>query len=157
LSYWLLRDDGGVVYLNGTEIFRTANLPAAPTAITYATVTGSPNGENTIDTGSVGVGTLRAGANVLAVEIHQQSATSSDVSFDFELVGIGAPPPAPPQPVQMGRFEDGLTVVWGDPAYVLEQTAELNGAGTVWTPAGVGSPARFDLTGPQRFFRLRKP
>jgi hypothetical protein len=157
LNYWLLRDDGGVVYLNGIEIFRSPNLPAAPTAITYSTVTGSPNGENTIDTGTVSRSALRAGTNVLAVEIHQQSATSSDLSFDFELVGIGVQPPTPPQSVQVGQFDGRLTVAWGDASHVLEQTTELLSSGTVWTPVGSGSPVMLDTTGPQRFFRLRKP
>lgn len=31
---------------------------------------------------------LVAGANLLAVEVHQVSATSSDLSFDLELVGL---------------------------------------------------------------------
>src|SRR5439155_12973053 len=31
--------------------------------------------------------------NVLAVEIHQVSPTSSDISFDLELVGLGNAPP----------------------------------------------------------------
>lgn len=38
LSMWLLRDDGGVVYLNGTEVFRSDSMPPAPWVITYATL-----------------------------------------------------------------------------------------------------------------------
>jgi hypothetical protein len=33
----LLRDDAGVVYVNGGEVFRSPNLPAFPTAINYLT------------------------------------------------------------------------------------------------------------------------
>ncbi len=86
LALRLLRDDGGVVYLNGTEIFRSANMPAGAIAfITLATTTG----ENDIDTATVNAGlpVLVEGTNVLAVEIHQQALTSSDVSFNFELTG----------------------------------------------------------------------
>jgi hypothetical protein len=157
LAYWLLRDDGGVVYLNATEIFRSPNLPAPPTAITYTTVTGTPNGENTIDTGTTNRNALRAGNNVLAVEIHQQSATSSDVSFEFQLVGIGAPPPPPPQRVQMGEFDGQLIIAWGDPAFVLEQTSELLTSNPVWTLAGSISPVIVDRDAPRTFFRLRLP
>ncbi len=156
LSYWLLRDDAGVVYLNGTEIFRSPNLPAAPATITYATTSGSPNGENTVDTGTTNRNALRAGNNVVAVEIHQQSATSSDLSFDFGLVGLGAPATVP-QNLQFGDFDGRLTIAWGDAAFILEQTDELRATGTVWIPVGPGSPATVDANTPRKFFRLRKP
>jgi hypothetical protein len=157
LSYWLLRDDGGVVYLNGTEIFRSPNLPAPPMAISYSTVTGTPNGENTIDTGITNRNALRAGNNVLAVEIHQANATSSDLSFEFRLIGLAAPLPPPPQPLQVGTYDGRMVVAWGGDALALEQTEELLGEETVWTPVGMGSPAFLDFNGPQRFFRLRSP
>jgi hypothetical protein len=115
LSLWLLRDDGGVVYLNGSEIFRTPNLPQPPTLISYSTLTTGATAENTIDTASTNRNALRTGTNVLAVEIHQQAADSSDVSFDFELIGIGAPLPPPPQNIYFGTFTPGqLTIAWGD-------------------------------------------
>ena len=157
LSLWLLRDDGGVVYLNGTEICRSPNLPAPPAAILYTTTTVAPNGENTIDTAVTNRNALRAGSNVVAVEIHQQSATSSDVSFDFELVGLGAPP-AVPQNVYLGTFDGKFTLAWGDAAYVIEATAELQGPNTIWTPIGLGSPVTPTPSPgtPQRFFRLRR-
>jgi hypothetical protein len=157
LMYWLLRDDGGVVYLNGTEIFRSPNLPVPPAVIQYSTVTGAPNGENTVDTGTTNRNALRAGDNVLAVEIHQQSATSSDVSFDFELVGIGAPPPPPPQNIYGGTFNGQTVIAWGDPSFLLEQASELLGAATIWTPVGSGSPVIVSFVGAQGFYRLRKP
>lgn len=157
LSYWLLRDDAGVVYLNGTEIFRSPNLPDPPAVISYNTTlkSGSPNGENTIDTGTTNRNALRAGTNVLAVEIHQQSATSSDVSFDFSLVGLGAAQSAP-QFLQMGGFDGQLTIAWPDPGFVLEQADQLLPAGTVWTPVGAVSPYVVHPEGAQKFFRLRK-
>jgi len=90
LSLRLLRDDAGVVYLNGSEIYRSPNMPTG--SINYQTTTLSPNGENTIDTASFATsGLLVEGTNILAVEIHQQGSTSSDVSFDFALAGIRTP------------------------------------------------------------------
>ena len=44
----LLRDDAGVAYLNGNEVFRSPNLPTFPSAIGYLT-TATATGENTID------------------------------------------------------------------------------------------------------------
>ena len=85
----LERDDAGVVYLNGREVFRSPNLPAAPTNITYLTVTTDGIGiEDTIDTFTLNPTNLVLGTNVLAVEIHQQAANSSDISFNFGLVGV---------------------------------------------------------------------
>ena len=86
LALRLRRDDGGVVYLNGTEIFRSVNMPAGTITFTnLATATG----ENDIDVATVNLGlpALVEGTNVIAVEMHQQAATSSDLSFDLELIG----------------------------------------------------------------------
>lgn len=77
-------DDGAVVYLNGTEVFRV-NLPSG--AITYQTLA-PVTAENTTVTGSMSPGLLVAGTNVVAVEIHQESAGSSDISFALELQSV---------------------------------------------------------------------
>lgn len=76
-------DDGVVVYLNGIEVYRN-NMPGG--AIGYATYSqsGAP-AENTFLSFSIDKNTLQAGDNVIAVEVHQVSGTSSDISFDFEL------------------------------------------------------------------------
>jgi glucose/arabinose dehydrogenase len=81
----LLRDDGAVVYLNGTEI-RRDNLPGGN--ITFTTPAGSavPNEDEAVFfPSSVDPGLLTVGTNTLAVEIHQANATSSDISFDLSL------------------------------------------------------------------------
>jgi hypothetical protein len=87
LTLWLLRDDGAIVYLNGTEV-RRDNMPADP--IDYLTLATSPavggTDEDTFFESSVDAGLLVDGDNVLAVEIHQQATTSSDISFDLGLI-----------------------------------------------------------------------
>ena len=87
----LLRDDGGVVYLNGHEVFRS-NMPE--TNINYLTLAAStvgPPEESFFYTNAVGVSNLVRGVNVLAVEIHQAYADSSDISFDLCLMGSSLP------------------------------------------------------------------
>ena len=79
------RDDGAVVYLNGTEVARD-NLPGGTIeydtfANPYASDDGNTWFEYTIDPAL-----LNDGSNVLAVEVHQVSRTSSDISFDAELI-----------------------------------------------------------------------
>lgn len=85
----LKADDGAVVYLNGNEIWRV-NMPTAPAVIgfdTYANSAISGTGENAWNEMSVPVSALVTGQNLVAVEVHQSDATSSDISFDFELLG----------------------------------------------------------------------
>jgi len=92
----LLRDDGAVVYLNGTEVFRS-NLPDGP--ITYQTLAlGSVNGEaeHVYYSASIDPSLLRSANNVMAVEVHQVVASSADLSFDLEL--LANVPPVPNQP-----------------------------------------------------------
>ena len=86
LTLRLQRDDGAVVYVNGTEVFRS-NMPAgAITRGTFASSAVSGTGETTFFTQAVDPALLVAGENVLAVEVHQSDPVSSDVSFSLELI-----------------------------------------------------------------------
>ncbi|MCE9672124.1 glycoside hydrolase family 71 protein [Myxococcus stipitatus] len=92
----LLRDDGAIVYVNGREVFRS-NLPASGvTASTLATTTIADSAEQTWHPASVPASVLVAGANVIAVEVHQSTLNSSDLSFDLELTADVAPTTATP-------------------------------------------------------------
>lgn len=81
------RDDGVAVYLNGQQIVRD-NLPEGAGFDTPASSVVDSDDEGSFFAFSVSPALLVAGENVLAVEIHQASATSSDVSFDLELTRI---------------------------------------------------------------------
>jgi hypothetical protein len=86
LTLRLLRDDGAVVYLNGTPVL-SSNMPTG--AISYTTrAASSANGadENTYFETVLDAALLRNGSNVIAVELHQFDETSSDISFDLELI-----------------------------------------------------------------------
>jgi hypothetical protein len=89
----LLRDDGGIVYLNGVEVFRSymTNGP-----VSYGTLAGPAGaGPQVEDDGTFYQVTnahplvLVNGLNIAAVEIHQESPVSSDISFDLMLWGQG--------------------------------------------------------------------
>ena len=119
LSMWMLRDDGGVVYINGTDAYRSPSMPQQPTAITYLTVATNQSianapADNSIDTTNLSPSLLVAGTNILAVEIHQHDNTSSDISFDFALTGLPTPvAPAAPvitSPVGGQSFPAGASV-----------------------------------------------
>ena len=79
----LIRDDGAVVYLNGREVLR-ANMPEDPVKHdTYASRAAVV--EDDFYVHDFKPDRLVAGRNVMAVEVHQSGADSSDVSFDLEL------------------------------------------------------------------------
>ncbi|MCE9669733.1 hypothetical protein LY474_18205 [Myxococcus stipitatus] len=92
----LQRDDGAIVYLNGAEVFRS-NLPAGTVGYrTLAPATVSlPAEETTWLEQSVSPAALVTGTNVLAVEVHQSAANTSDMRFDLELSATVAPDPNP--------------------------------------------------------------
>jgi hypothetical protein len=85
LSLAVIRDDGCVVYVNGYEVGRS-NIPEGEPAYgTYANEAIGGDAEHAWQPFEVKPSALRAGRNVIAVEIHQSNATSSDLSFDCEL------------------------------------------------------------------------
>lgn len=78
-------DDGAIIYLNGTELARQ-NLPEGIiNSETLASSTISDNEEVEFTSYKVPLEGLVSGSNVIAVEVHQRSSTSSDISFDFTL------------------------------------------------------------------------
>ena len=91
LTVSVQRDDGVVLYLNGTPIY-TNNMPT-DTAIGYRTAALAAVGgsdETAFYSQSVNPRLLVNGDNVLAAEIHQANGTSSDIIFDLQLSGDGA-------------------------------------------------------------------
>lgn len=88
----LLRDDGAVIYVNGKEVLRD-NMKAG--TITYAdysasTIDGAE--EDTYAEFKLNKTILQQGINTIAVELHQRSAGSSDISFDLSLESFFEPP-----------------------------------------------------------------
>lgn len=83
----LVRDDGAVVYLNGSEVYRS-NMPAgAVNYLTLASAAVSGAAESQFFSTTLSPSVLLEGDNTIAVEVHQSSGSSSDVSFDLELIG----------------------------------------------------------------------
>ena len=83
-SFQLRRDDGAVVYLNGEELFRS-NMPEGDIAFnTFSVDFAGGDAEVNWNEYTLPI-TVQPGNNILAVEIHQFSPTSSDISFDLTL------------------------------------------------------------------------
>jgi hypothetical protein len=106
----VLRDDGVVVYLNGLEVFRD-NLPAGTISNgTYAVAAIADDEEGILLSVSLPGMSLLPGTNVVAVEMHQNSPTSSDLSFDLELKAEMMAS-APELPAQQDRIIAELTTL----------------------------------------------
>ncbi len=104
LSLSLLRDDGAVVYLNGVEVFRS-NMPTG--TVSYLTTASSAvagTDESALFTATINPALLIAGTNVLAVEIHQSDGASSDISFDFSLIGTRTSTPGVVSSLRLAGF-----------------------------------------------------
>jgi hypothetical protein len=97
-------DDGCIGYLNGVELFRM-NMPAGiATPDALATAVGS---ETTYTTTTVSLlpGRLRVGANTLAVEVHNNATTSSDLGFDMTFsLDVFPPPVDVPHPLGLSAI-----------------------------------------------------
>jgi hypothetical protein len=119
LALEIVRDDGAVVYLNGAEVFRT-NMPAG--TIGYLTLAASsladPD-ENAFWGVDLSPSLLVAGTNVIAVEIHQANATSSDISFDLKLTGIPVGAALSPAGATWSYHDDGVDPgpAWTSPGF----------------------------------------
>jgi len=87
LTLRLMRDDGAVVYINGVEVWRT-NMPTGTiSSSTLASVAIGGADESAFVQTTLSSSLLVNGANVLAVELHQSGGTSTDISFDLQLIG----------------------------------------------------------------------
>jgi hypothetical protein len=76
-------DDGAIVYLNSQEIFRN-NMPAGTVIFSSYASEAVPN-ENSFVYTEVDRELFNIGENIIACEVHQVSATSSDISFDISV------------------------------------------------------------------------
>lgn len=82
----LMRDDGAVVYLNGTEVARS-NMPAgAVMTNTLASSIVDGADETTFFSSPIDPAVFVEGSNVLAIEVHQSAANSSDLGVDARVI-----------------------------------------------------------------------
>ena len=87
LSVHLLRDDGAVVYINGQEVVRD-NLPEGEVTFTTPAPKDGRREEDVFYDYEVDPSVLVNGTNVIAVEVHNESTRSSDLSFHLTLDGF---------------------------------------------------------------------
>ena len=99
---------------------------------------------------SVPASELQTGDNLIAVEVHQANDSSSDLSFDLELIA------SPKQEVTFLLHEtgNGPYLLWsGDEDLILQSSDDLSN----WTDhpeANSPFPVSRENTDPRKFFRL---
>jgi hypothetical protein len=158
----LLRDDGGVVYLNGQEVFRSNVGGGAPLyqMLAPAAVTGADETSSYYST-NLAPALLQPGLNVLAAEIHQNTVDSSaDLSFGLELRAAEWDPR-----LTVASAGGNLALTWPTPSagYMLEAIPAL-AANATWTAVDLPVVATngqnqvvLPISETAQFFRLRKP
>ena len=150
LALGFLRDDGGIVYLNGTEIFRS-NMKGG--LVHYEdTAAGNTSSETAYFATNVTASWLRVGANLISAEVHQSQSNSADLSFDLELVGQNTPPH--PQ-LKLVQSDGERWLVWRQAGFVLQGAESL--AGPWGTEPAARSPLAIMPSGRNRFYRLALP
>jgi hypothetical protein len=147
-------DDGAVFYLNGAEVARF-NMPTG--LVSASTTASSAAGEGVIRD-IMNLTGLACGRNSLAVEVHQNSNTSTDALFGAELIA------RVPEFLAIGSCNDikivlnpdgSVTLSWTPPLGRLIESDRVEGP---WrnVPDAM-SPWRIFPSGVSRFYGLRVP
>ena len=119
LDLYMKLDDGAVVYVNGTEVARfNMDLDLAVDNDTFASANESSERDwKNIPINCEALG-LQATGNVIAVSIHQENASSSDIRMDLEMIAwndspdAGAAPAIPTGLAVSNPTETSLDLTW---------------------------------------------
>jgi hypothetical protein len=154
LSFGVLRDDGVVAYLNGSEIFRM-NMPTGSISYASNSLAAVVNTDETnFFPTNISSALLLNGTNLLAVELHQ-FVIGKDAAFDLSLDGI-APPYTGPLALSITNTGSGLFVKWKSTGAFLE-TADRSSGSWLTLTSVVASPYLIMPTNGSKFYRLRQP
>ena len=157
-----LADDAAVFYINGTEIYRTPNMPQGP--VIYSTRPTSAGPENSCQVASPAINgnILRVGSNVFAVELHQvpSEGANNDMVFDAALQFLYRVTPTIPA-LTIRRAQTTIFVEWVGTGWQLQHAVNPAGSWTNLTSSPVGGSNRYSgnlgTLGPRRFYRLKNP
>jgi hypothetical protein len=126
LELSLIRDDGAVVFVNGKEVYRN-NMPSDTINFeTFASLDIDGLSESTYVIATISSNSLVVGENIIAVEIHQQDSTSSDISFNFKLKKLTAAPSA--------NYTQNVFAIIGDYGWTGPNEAAVANLVKSWNP-----------------------
>ena len=145
-------DDGAVFYLNGTEVHRFGIDPAV---VVDATTDATGHEQLLEGPYSIPETLLRNGENVLAVEVHQAGASSSDIVFGAELTATvpTGPQTGDPEFTKVQISGANLLLEWKNGRL---QSLPLLSPGPWVDVPGATSPYSTPATSGKRFFRIAK-
>jgi hypothetical protein len=146
-------NDGAVFYLNGTEVLRVGMPSGSPTYQTLADRLAGDNSEQ-FDVPARG---LVSGDNVLAVELHQQSLTSFDLTLALKVDGVFANKPTTRPRLELRIAGEDLELTWSPASAALETSVTMSGPWSVITPSDPPGRHLTPRVDPQRFYRLVAP
>lgn len=95
IEFGVRRDDGIIVYLNGEEVIRD-NMPSGTIShSTFSSTTIDGGAETAINTFSIPKSKFVQGVNRISIELHNRSASSSDLTIDAYLKTVATTTPPP--------------------------------------------------------------
>jgi hypothetical protein len=150
-------DDGAVFYLNGSEICRL-HMDPAPTEIFNSTLaatygcSGDATCPQVFEVSGELTANLRAGDNVLAVEVHNYNPRSPDITFGTALF-FTEPLPTSPE-LAIGFSQGTIVLSWSRGGFVLQQANSPLGPWSNVAGPVVSSPYASTPSGAARFYRL---
>lgn len=152
LSITALIDDSAIFYLNGVELLRVG-LPDGP--VSYATLANRTVGNAVPEIFELGSGKLVQGENILAVEVHQDSLFSADLTFAASVSAIVPSVVAAPQ-LSSSLAGGNITITWDPPVGRLQSATEVAGPWSDVEPSP-SNPHTEPATGARKFFRVAVP
>ncbi len=114
IFFHIVHDDAAVLYINNVEVMKSSLLPQTGT-IYYNTGTTNfiPNDqENSFFTYEIPTSAFVNGENTIAIEVHNQKTSSSDVSFDCTVSKTNT--------AQLPFHKDGPNVFYEDNKIIVE-------------------------------------
>jgi hypothetical protein len=150
LVFRVRRDDAVVVWLNddvSPTIVSSSGTFSPP--YTYNSLAPNSSDSTSYHSFSIPSSKLVVGENLIAVELHQTSLSSSDAIFDCELIATYTVP----FELHLGRSGGEPVLWWFDAAAILQQSQDLEN----WQPVPGAPPPHLIQTQPgRRFYRLAK-
>ncbi|MEI6342255.1 MAG: phosphodiester glycosidase family protein [Verrucomicrobiota bacterium] len=149
-------DDGGVLYVNGTEALRIRMDPAPAAIFNTTLATGYPcGGDATCDEEfELDASLLKPGDNVVAVEVHNYNARSSDITFGMKLA-LMQPVNTPPE-LQMVPGDGVVRLEWSRGGFVLQESSDPLGPWLDVPGPQVLGPVMRPVEDGIRYFRLAR-
>ena len=153
-----LIDDGAVFYLNGVEIYRL-RMPEG-TVRNDTLASGFPcSGDATcLDEFEIPAGaltSLKAGDNVIAVEVHNYNARSADMTFGAGLDLLEPAVVVQPPTLKLSTAGAGLVLSWAGTGFILQSADDPVGPWKDVSPAAqTGYPITPNAT--RQYYRLRR-